>query len=81
MHELMEINGLYWMYIHIYKYIYTGIMICSLHIYLCIRFKIFTGSLLLKHTMFSNDILSLYDFCMTFVHFYAIYIWNNIGTA
>ena len=23
--------------------------------------------------MFSNDILSLYDFCMTFVYFYTIY--------
>ena len=51
MHELTEINNrLYWMYI--YTYIYIGIMICSLHVYLCIRFKILTGSLLLKHTMF-----------------------------
>ena len=30
-----------------YTYIYIEIMICS-----CIRFKIFTGSLLLKHTSF-----------------------------
>ena len=45
----------------------------QLHICLCISFKIFTSSLLLKHTVFSNDILSFYDFCMTLVYFYAIY--------
>ena len=51
MHELTEINN--GLYIYIYIYIYIGIMICSLHVhYVCIRFKIFTGSLLLKHTMF-----------------------------
>ena len=33
-----------YIYTYIYIYIYIGIMICSLHIYLCIRFKIFTGS-------------------------------------
>ena len=47
-------------------------MLCLFLIYLCIKFKTFTGSLLLSILCFSNDILSLYDFCMTFVYFYAI---------
>ena len=44
-----------------------------LHVYLHIRIKICTGSLLLKHTMFFIDISFLYDFYMTFVYFYATY--------
>ena len=27
-----------------------------------------------KHTMFHNDILSLYDSCMTFVYYFVAYI-------
>ena len=65
MHELKINNRLYWTYIstleecHVY-YIYTYV--------LDLRFY---WQLFAKHTVFYNDILTFYDFCILF---YAIYI-------
>ena len=36
--------------------------------------KDFYWQLIVKHTMFSNDILSLYDSCMTFVYYFMPYV-------
>ena len=34
----------------------------------------FLLQLIVKHTMFYNDILSLYDSCMTFVYYFIPYV-------
>ena len=60
-------NGLYW------NNIYIGIMLHLSYVYLCIRFKILLAAFCKAHC-FSNDILSLYDSCMTFVYYFMPYI-------
>ena len=42
--------------------------------YTYISYLGFYWQLIVKHTMFSNDILSLYDSCMTFVYYFLPYI-------
>ena len=68
MSKLKINNGLYW------TYIYIGIMLHLLHIYLCIRFKILPAAFCKAHHVFSNGILSLHDSCMTFVYHFTPYI-------
>ena len=51
---------------------------CPSHLYVCIRFKILLAAFCKSIPHFSNDILSLYDFCMTFVYYFMPYIYANI---
>ena len=49
-------------------------MSCLLHMYLCIRFKILPAAFCTSIPCSLNDILSLYDFCMTFIYYFMSYI-------
>ena len=67
MHELiMDYIG------HIYLH-WNNVMFIT-YIYLCIRFKILLAAFCTSIPCFYNDILSLYEFCMTFVYYFISYI-------
>ena len=54
-------------------------MSCLLHIYLSIRFKILLAAFCTSILCFHDGILSLYDFCMTSVHYFMPYICRKIS--